>query len=117
MQNYWVIILYFLSLTCMAATHHPQDFLSSIAGSKDEGNKIVMHYCITCHAEKPIIPLGAPRIHNKDDWQPRLKQGLNALFKSSNKGKNFMPARGGCFECSDQQLMLAIKALISQEKP
>lgn len=96
------------------SSHHPQDFLNSIAGSSNEGEQIVQHYCINCHAEKPIIPLGAPRIGSLTDWQPRIKQGIDTLLARTNEGLNAMPARGGCFECSDKQLLLAIIAMLPE---
>lgn len=95
-----------------ASSHRPQAFLDSIAGTKSEGKKIVQHFCSNCHADKPLIPLGAPRPSNLNDWKPRLKQGMALLFKRSSEGFGAMPARGGCFECSDEQLLLAIKALL-----
>lgn len=97
-----------MSSLSWSATHHPQDFLKKIAGSKTEGQQITEHYCATCHASKPIIQLGAPRIGQADDWKPRLKQGIKLLFKHTDEGINAMPPRGGCFECTDKQLMLAI---------
>lgn len=105
-----------LSYSTENHSHHPQDFLKSIAGKKDEGEKIVQHYCATCHAEKPLIQLGAPRIKHCEDWEMRLQQGLNKLFEHSDQGLNAMPPRGGCFECSDGQLMLAIQALLGECK-
>ena len=95
-----------------AATHHPQDFLHQISGAPDEGAKIVAHYCANCHALKPIIQLGAPRAGVLADWAPRVKKGLSLVFKNTDEGLNAMPARGGCFECTDQQLLLAIMALL-----
>ncbi len=91
-----------------SASHRPQDFLKSTSGSPDEGRMIVQHYCANCHAIKPLISLGAPRIGQSRDWASRTKQGLDALFQHTNEGLNAMPSRGGCFECSDQQLMRAI---------
>lgn len=106
----WVGIM-ILNVT-YSATHHPQAFLNRIAGTKNEGQQIVQHFCANCHAEKPIIALGAPRIGNEQEWQPRLKQGIDLLLKHTEEGLNAMPPRGGCFECSDQQLLLAIDALL-----
>ena len=97
-----------------AASHHPEDFLKKISGSTNEGAQIVQHYCANCHAKKPIIPLGAPRIGLASDWTPRIKQNLDALFKHTDEGFNAMPARGGCFECSDKQLYLAILAMLPE---
>lgn len=98
-----------------AASHHPQDFLKSIAGSKTEGAQIVQHYCAICHADKPLIQLGAPRIKNSLDWSPRIKQGLDVLLAHTDVGLNAMPPRGGCFECSDDQLLLAIMAMLPKK--
>ena len=107
---YFLLMLPFIT----AATHHPQDFLNSIAGSKDEGQKIVAHFCANCHAAKPVIPLGAPRIGNKGDWHIRVKNGLDNMLKNTDEGYNSMPARGGCFECSEEQLRLAIIAMLPE---
>ena len=98
-----------------AATHHPQEFLKRIAGSPDEGTQIVEHYCANCHAIKPMIPIGAPRIGQSTDWEPRLKRGFDVIFKHTDEGLNAMPPRGGCFECSDEQLKLAILALLPED--
>ena len=103
-----------ITSTARSASHRPQDFLNQIIGSSDEGALIVQHYCANCHAKKPLIQLGAPKIGDLDDWRPRLKKGLNALFKNTDEGINAMPARGGCFECTDQQLLLAIKSLLPE---
>jgi cytochrome c5 len=95
-----------------AESHHPQEFLKSIKGTKDEGSQIVQHFCASCHAAKPMIQLGAPTIAQECEWKPRVKQGIQTLFKHTAEGLNAMPARGGCFECSDEQLMLAILAML-----
>ena len=107
-----LIFLLFNITTTWAASHHPQDFLEKISGSRDEGEQIVQHYCANCHALKPIVPLGAPRIKQPTDWAVRMKQGMDVLLKHTDEGINAMPARGGCFECSDKQLLLAIKAML-----
>lgn len=111
-----LILVVFLPTMAWTASHHPQIFLKSIAGLKDEGTQIVRHYCAICHAPQPRILLGAPRMGCEQDWKPRLKQGLDTMFKHTNEGLNAMPARGGCFECTDKQLWLAIKALLPKDQ-
>jgi cytochrome c5 len=106
----------FLLATIFAASHRPQDFVQQIKGQKDEGEQIVQHFCVNCHAAQPLIPLGAPRIGFKKDWQSRLQPGMAALFQHTNEGFNAMPARGGCFECNDDQLMLAIIAMLPKKE-
>jgi cytochrome c5 len=39
---------------------------------------------------------------------------MDALFQHTDEGLNAMPSRGGCFECSDKQLMLAIRAMLPE---
>ena len=114
-QHLMAIIIGLLTTTGWTASHHPQDFLKEIAGSKTEGEQIVQHYCAMCHAEKPIIQLGAPTMGQKEVWEPRIKQGIDLLLKHADEGFNAMPARGGCFECSDKQLKLAILALLPDD--
>ncbi|MCC5792693.1 MAG: cytochrome c5 family protein [Legionellaceae bacterium] len=98
-----------------AASHHPQAFLEDVRGKPDEGAQIVGHFCAVCHAPKPQIPLGAPRQGIQADWQARLQQGLDVMWANTAEGMNAMPPRGGCFECSDEQLRKAIIALLPEE--
>jgi len=114
-QQILVSSIIFANSTVFANSHHPQDFLNSITGSKNEGKEIVQHYCAVCHSEKPLIQLGAPRIGVKSDWEIRLKQGMRKLFQNTSQGLNAMPVRGGCFECSDEQLKLAIEAMLEND--
>ena len=100
----------------MATSHHPEAFLERIKDTPDEAEQIVQHFCSTCHALKPMIPLGAPRRGIAKDWLPRLEQGVDVLLKHTEEGLRAMPPRGGCFECTDEQLLLAIKALLPPEK-
>lgn len=102
--------LFFCLLTGLSysESHRPQSFLKTIQGAPNEGEQIYQHFCVNCHDRQPIITLGAPRILMEDDWKPRVKQGLNELFKHTDEGLNAMPSRGGCFECTDHQLFLAI---------
>jgi cytochrome c5 len=105
---------FFYTISSLAATHQPQVFLDKIKGTSEEGAQIVSHFCSSCHAIKPIIPLGAPRINNAEDWKLRVDQGLKTLLKHLEEGLGAMPARGGCFECSDEQLFLAVLAMLPE---
>ncbi len=104
------------TIPVMAGSHHPQAFLERVTGTVDEGPQIVEHFCSTCHAPNPMIPLGAPTIGVASDWRPRLDQGLERLFQHANEGLRGMPPRGGCFECTEKQLWLAIAALLPVEE-
>ncbi|WP_165474723.1 c-type cytochrome [Legionella nagasakiensis] len=112
----WGFLLLMMNIASITwgSSHHPQDFLKEISGSNNAGEHIVHHFCIHCHDRKPRIPVGAPRIGVTSDWEPRVKRGLDVLFKHTDEGLNAMPARGGCFECSDQQLLEAILVMLPQ---
>lgn len=115
MKLVFVLSFCLVALTASHAnSHHPQEFLQSIEGTKDEGRQVVSHFCASCHAVKPMIELGAPKINIKAEWDPRIKQGLSILLTHTEQGFNAMPARGGCFECSDKQLYLAILAMLPE---
>jgi cytochrome c5 len=109
------LILFMFIAPLYAGSHHPQEFLQVISGAKDEGEQIYNHFCVNCHAQKPLIPLGAPRIGEENDWKLRLKQDIGVFFKHTDEGFNAMPPRGGCFECSDEQLILAIVAIVPKK--
>ena len=109
------IILLMYLIPVYAESHHPEEFLKTISGTKNEGMQIYIHFCVNCHAQKPLISLGAPRIGEENDWKLRLKQGRHVLFQHTDEGLNGMPPRGGCFECTDRQLMLAIVTMLPQK--
>ncbi|EHL32093.1 c-type cytochrome [Legionella drancourtii] len=117
---FYAVFISLITFNAHADSHHPQEFLQSISGTKNEGEQVYAHFCVNCHATKPLIPVGAPRIGDEEDWKIRLKQGMDVLFKHTDEGLNAMPPRGGCFECTDKQLILAIKFMLphaTQEKP
>ncbi|MBA2650138.1 MAG: cytochrome c5 family protein [Legionella sp.] len=102
------LILSIFTLSVNATSHHPEVFLKSIQDSPQVGKEIYTHFCSNCHARKALIRIGAPRYRIHTDWDQRLKQGIESLFHHTDEGLNAMPARGGCFECTDEQLMLAM---------
>ncbi|WP_028373133.1 c-type cytochrome [Legionella lansingensis] len=110
-----LILGWLMASFCYSASHHPQDFLKQIQGTPNEGEQIVQHFCANCHALKPLIDVGAPRIGEKEDWQVRLQKGIGDILQHTLEGINAMPPRGGCFECTDQQLVLAIVAMLPEE--
>lgn len=110
-----ITLFLLLQTTVLAQSHHPQEFLQSITGTKNEGKAIYQHFCSNCHASKPVINLGAPKIASELDWSYRVKQGLDVLFEHTDTGLNAMPPRGGCFECTDEQLLAAIIAMLPEK--
>ncbi len=61
--------------------------------------------CAACHA---MAVAGAPKAFDAEAWAPRLATGMDALITSVTNGKNAMPPRGLCMDCTPEQY----KALI-----
>lgn len=98
-----------------ATPHHPENFIESLQKDPKAGEKVYSEFCAVCHDKDPQISLGAPRMDIPADWAHRHKT-LDEMTKSVAEGLNEMPARGGCFECSDALLEAAIQYMIPKEK-
>ena len=62
------------------------------ANALRSGEEVYKAVCSACHAAGVA---GAPKFGDKAAWEPRLKQGLEALINASLKGKGAMPPQGG----------------------
>jgi len=71
-------------------------------------------HCGLCHNTGLA---GAPKLGDKAAWEPRIKQGLDVLIKHAMSGYKAMPAKGGCADCSQQQIKSAIEYMLSQIQP
>jgi cytochrome c5 len=76
-----------------------------VASGARSGKEIVDATCAACHATGA---LGSPKVHNKADWSPRMKQGMATLLKHAINGIRSMPPRGGDSSLSDADLKAAI---------
>lgn len=96
--------------------HSPVNFVKQLEGDPSAGEKIFHEFCESCHAPVPLIDVHAPRVNDYQAWQFRKKMGVPALLKITINGAAAMPARGGCFECSDAQLQQAIEYILNQSE-
>lgn len=76
-------------------------------GAARSGADIVTKHCSMCHGVMP----GAPK--TAADWAARSKAagGIDALVASATKGKNAMPPKGMCTDCTTAELKAAITEL------
>ncbi|MEN6585218.1 MAG: c-type cytochrome [Sulfuricella sp.] len=74
------------------------------------GEQIVKARCGECHSTGKG---GAPHIGNMEEWSPRLKSGVENLVKSSIRGHNAMPSRGGLSNLSDADMRAAITYMVT----
>ena len=85
--------------------------MSPAVAAFDAGPSVYNSKCIICHGGGVA---GAPKTGDSDAWQPRIEQGMDVLLASVVNGKGNMPPRGMCPECSDSDLVDAIRFMISQ---
>ena len=70
------------------------------------GEEVYEKACQTCHT---LGVAGAPKVHNVEEWAPRLEKGMDELIGSVKTGLNAMPPGGMCFDCSDEDYQNAIE--------
>ncbi len=89
--------------------HYPISFVAQLTDDPHAGEKIFHEFCASCHGKQPLIEVHAPRIGHKKEWEQRRHLNMDTLLLITRNGVGPMPARGGCFECSDEQLKQAIQ--------
>jgi cytochrome c5 len=83
---------------------------AAAAGARS-GEEIVKAICTACHQAGVA---NAPKLGDKAQWAPRLKQGLNALVASVVKGKGAMPPKAGDASLTDEEIARAVVIMANQ---
>ncbi len=85
--------------------------------ANDVGKKVFGATCSLCHASGAA---GAPIFGNKADWEPRIAQGMDVLYKHALEGftgaKGAMPARGGNAKLTDDEVKAAVNYMVDKAK-
>jgi cytochrome c5 len=98
----------------MRTYHSPISITEQLENDPNAGEKIFKSFCAACHANPPAIEINAPLIGDEKAWEKRKNLGTATLLLITQKGIGAMPARGGCFECSDKQLQETIDYILKQ---
>ncbi|AWI78310.1 MAG: cytochrome c5 family protein [Betaproteobacteria bacterium HGW-Betaproteobacteria-13] len=81
------------------------------------GESVYKKTCALCHAAGVA---GAPMPGNKDEWAPRIAQGIDTLHKHALEGftgeKGMMPARGGAATLKDEEVMAAVDYMVGKSQ-
>lgn len=79
------------------------------------GESVYKKTCALCHASGTA---GAPIPGNKADWEPRVAQGKDLLYKHAIEGftgaKGMMPARGGGASLTDDEVKAGVDYMVSK---
>ncbi len=100
-----------ISLACLAFSN------ASLAddGAADNGKIVFEASCASCHTGWiGGLMSGAPDIGDKEDWQPLLVKGVEALTQGTIIGVGEMAPRGKCETCSDEDIRAAVEYIIDQ---
>ena len=89
--------------------------LAATAGMAASGADVYKGACAVCHDSGVG---GAPKLGNKAEWAPRIKQGKDALYTVSLKGKpgTAMVAKGGRTDLSDADVKGAVDFMVDKAK-
>ncbi len=77
------------------------------------GEQVYNTACAACHGAGVA---GAPKFADKAAWAPRIKQGADVLWTSLNNGKNAMPPKGMCMDCSEDELKAVLAYMVDGSK-
>lgn len=78
------------------------------------GKDIYNENCAICHNEGKA---GAPKVGDKETWKPLIAKNMDVLIEntiSGNDGKHLK--NGGCEQCTTDEVIEAIKYMVSQSK-
>jgi len=80
------------------------------ASAGRSGDEVYNKYCTVCHSTGLM---DAPKSGDAAVWQARsdAKGGLDGLLKNAISGINAMPPKGTCSDCTDDELLGAIKLM------
>ncbi len=84
--------------------------VSSTTVFADEGEKIYNKSCKMCHSTGM---LGAPKTSDKAAWKARLSHySKDDMVTHTIKGFGKMRPRGGCKQCTDEQIKEAVEFML-----
>lgn len=76
------------------------------------GINIYKENCSVCHDEGK---LGAPKVGDKAIWAPIIAKNLDVLFENTINGVDHLK-NGGCEQCTTDEVIEAVKYMVSQSK-
>jgi len=97
---------FFLSVAAM--------LMASNALAERNGEEVYKAACLFCHQAGV---LNAPKFGDANAWAPRIQTGIETLYNSALNGKGqIMQPRGGCMNCTDNELKAAVDYMVNAAK-
>ena len=77
------------------------------------GEDIYKKSCFACHATGAA---GAPKLGDAAAWADRIAQGMAVLNEHAWNGFKTMPAKGNCFDCTEEEMQAAVKYIVDSSQ-
>ena len=77
------------------------------------GESTYNNYCSGCHT---MGAGGAPKIGDEAAWAPRIKLGMDQLYKNAINGIGGMPPKGTCSSCTDKDIQAAVNYIVNHSE-
>ena len=83
-----------------------------------EGFNAEQKYMASCFACHSTGAAGAPKVGEgmAAEWEPRLEKGIDTVVANAINGINTMPAKGLCFDCTDDDLKAIVEYMIENSQ-
>lgn len=83
------------------------------AAGPRSGEDVYASKCAACHVSGAA---GAQKLGDKAAWAPVIAKGIDVLYTNTISGFNGMPAKGLCFDCTDDELKAAVDYMVEQSQ-
>ncbi len=93
---------------CLAGDDCGTTMVSVSTGARS-GQDVYDTFCYACHTNGVSA---APIFGDRDAWSSRLDKGADELWQTTLSGINLMPQRGGCANCTDDELRAALDYML-----
>lgn len=82
--------------------------------TSSQAQKIYDNNCSTCHSSGQK---NVPQLGDQKAWKPIVGTGFLKAYQNIVAGRNGHPAHGGCVQCSDEELLAAVKYMLQKAAP
>ncbi len=98
--------------SCLAGDSSCGGAVASASAGPRSGEEVYNAACMACHATGAA---GAPMLGDVAAWAPRIAKGMDALYLSGINGVagTGMIAKGGCMNCSDEEVIAAVDYMVA----